>query len=79
MAQSLSIVAFLNDEHGERRDDVETSYEHDEGEKDISDEFLHVHDVEDVGLLLHAVEHLVAIAHNVAQLFLHRLQICVRF
>ena len=77
MTQGLSIIAFLYDEHGERRDDVEAGYEHDEGEKDISDEFLHVHDVEHVGLLLHAVEHLVAIAHNVAQLFLHSLEVCI--
>ena len=66
MTQGLSIIAFLYDKHGERRDDVETSNEDNEGEKDISDEFLHVHDVEHVGLLLHTVEHFVAIAHHVS-------------
>ena len=69
--QRLHVVALVDDEHRERADDVEAGNEQDEGEEDVGDEFLDLHDAERVLLLFVAVEHAVAFAERGNQVGFH--------
>ena len=58
-AQGLHVLLLVDDEHGERADDVEAGHDEDEGKEDVGHDLLYLHDLEGVGLLFEAVEHLV--------------------
>ena len=59
VAECAHVVPLFEDHHGERGDYIEGGEENDEGEKEIGEELFDFHHVEHVGLLFHAVEHLV--------------------
>ena len=58
MAQRFDIVALVDDEHRHRTDDVETRYQQDERQEEISHRLLNVHDVKHLLLLFQLVHHL---------------------
>ena len=55
MLEREDVVALFDDEHRERRDDVEARYKDDKREEDVGDELFDVHDVEHLSLLFHTV------------------------
>src|SRR5574344_742205 len=55
IAQCHSILLLLNNEHGERANDIETSNHEDESQEDVGDEFFYLHDFKRILLLLIAV------------------------
>ena len=68
---------LVNDEHGERADDVEARYEEDESEEDVRDELLNLHNLEGVFLLLIAVKHLIAVTQLVLDARLDTFHVCI--
>ena len=65
IAQRDDIILLVDDEHGERTDDVEARHHEYECQEQVGKEFLYAHDVEGVGLLLVAVQHPVFPAENI--------------
>ena len=75
VAQGDDIVLLFDDEHRERTDDVEASYHEDEGEEDVGNELLYLHDLERVVLLLEAVADIEAVAGYLLYLGLHAVEV----
>ena len=75
MAERVHIAALVDDEHGDRTDDVETGHQQDKGKEQIGHGFLNAHDVEHLLLLFHAVQHGIAFAETAAQVALDALRI----
>ena len=55
LAQGLHVVFLVYHQHRERTDDIEARHDEDERKKGVGKEFLHLHHLERVGLLLVAV------------------------
>ena len=70
IAEGDHIVFLVDDEHGERAHDVEARHNEDEGEEDVGEELLYLHDFEGVVLLLKAVLDGVAVAGDFGYLAL---------
>ena len=77
VAQCHHVVLLLDDEHGERADDVETRHDEDEGEEDIGDELFDLHDAESVFLLFIAVFHRIFFACNLLYFLFHGIKVAV--
>ena len=71
VAQGGDVVLLVDNEHGQRADDVEAGHDEDEGQEDVGEELFNLHDAERVGLLLVAVEHAEAVASDASHLPLH--------
>ena len=74
-AQSVGIVAFVEDEHRYGADDIETSHHQDEAEEEVGDELLYLHHLECGLLLFIAVLHREPFTHNAADGVLHLLHV----
>ena len=75
VSEGDGVLLLVDDEHGEGADDVEAGDEENEGEEDVGDEFLNLHDLESVFLLLIAVKHLVTGTELVLETVLDTLEV----
>ena len=78
-AQCLHVFLLVNDEHRKRTDDVEARHNEYECEKDICHEFLYLHYIKGVLLLLIAVHHLVFLSRQHLHLLLHLVHVSPLF
>ena len=78
VAQRGHVFLLVDDEHGERPDDVEACHDEDEREEDVCEVFLYPHDFVCVGLLLIPVLHAVFVAGNLFHLPLHAVEVRAR-
>jgi len=60
-AQGGHVLLLLNHQHGEGADDVEGGHEEDEGQEEVSNELLDLHNAKGVLLLFVAVDRLLAL------------------
>ena len=75
VAQRHHIVALINDEHGERADDVEAGHHEDERQEDVGNQLFYLHDLKCVVLLLKAVLHTETVSGNALHLGLHLVKV----
>ena len=75
ISQRHHIVLLVDNQHRERTDDVEACHHQDKGQEDIRHQFLYLHNLERILLLLEPIKHLVFVACYLLHLSLHRLQV----
>ena len=78
VAQGDDVILLVDDEHGERADDVEAGHDEDKGEEDVGNELLNLHDLEGLVLLLKAVLDVEIVTGNLLHLGLDGIEIAAR-
>ena len=69
--ECVYVVAFVDDQHRQRSDHIETGNHQDECEEDVGDELLYLHNLEGAFLLFVTVEHLIVVAQLLLDGLLH--------